>query len=237
MSSSAPVPALFHLVRRILALATGLLLVGCAATPQAPVSMAPNALASGMRVGVTMSNLPDSDLHLPGASCLLCLATAEAMNSSLSNYVNGLKPNEFSVVKSQLIGLLEEKGIYVVPIETPFNATEFPKSSSKEANTSPRDFSQLRDQYNVTHLLVVDVEHLGMWRSYANYIPTSDPMAYLKASSYLVNLANNQYVWFQPLEFKRPADGDWDEPPSFPGLTNAYFQVLEEARESIVSEF
>jgi hypothetical protein len=127
--------------------------------------------------------------------------------------------------------------VNVVPIEQPFDASSFPKYSSDLPNTAKQDFSALKNEYNISHLLVVDVTFLGMWRSYANYVPTSDPVAYLKASSYLVNLDNNSYEWFLPLELKQSAQGDWDELPNFPGLTNAYYQVLAEGREEIVSEF
>jgi hypothetical protein len=222
---------------RLFFLSLTVLVVGCAATPQAPVAMQHDVLNSKAKVGVMMSALPELDVHLPGAGCLLCLATAEAMNSSLSKHVTTLQPNEFSLVKTELIRLLTEKGVNTTPIEKPFSAADFPKLSTKEPNTSRRDFSQLRTQFDITHLLVVDVQLLGMWRSYANYVPTSDPMAYLKASSYLVDLQSHQYMWFLPLEIKKPSDASWDEPPNFPGLTNAYYQVLEEGREAIVAEF
>jgi len=33
------------------------------------------------------------------------------------------------------------------------------------------------------------------------------------------------------------ADGAWDEPPNFPGLTNAYFQALELGMEDFLRPF
>ena len=184
-----------------------------------------------------VSNLPELDVYLPGAGCLLCIGLAESMNSSLSSHVDSLNAEEFSVVKSELAQRLKAKGVNVVPIEQPVDVSELPKYSSDLPNTAKNDFSALKEQYDISHLLIVDVQYLGMWRSYANYVPTTDPVAYLKATSYMVNLDNNTYEWFLPIELKKSADGDWDEPPNFPGLTNAYYQVLAEGREEIVSKF
>ena len=199
-------------------------LAACAATPQNPVSLNTHVLENKQnRVGVMVSNLPELDVYLPGAGCLLCIGLAESMNSSLSSHVDSLNAEEFSVVKSELAQRLKAKGVNVVPIEQPVDVSELPKYSSDLPNTAKNDFSALKEQY--------------MWRSYANYVPTTDPVAYLKATSYMVNLDNNTYEWFLPIELKKSADGDWDEPPNFPGLTNAYYQVLAEGREEIVSKF
>ncbi len=214
------------------------LLAACVTAPQLPVALNNQVLENQQnRVGVMMSKLPELDVSLPGAACLLCVAVAEAANSSLSRHVDSLNAQEFSVVQSDLVKRLEAKGVNVVPIYQVFDATNFRRYSSDLPNTAKQDFSALKDEYNISHLLIVDVQFLGMWRGYANYIPTSDPVAYLKASSYLVNLDNNSYEWFLPLELKKSAEGDWDEPPNFPGLTNAYYQVLAEGREEIVAEF
>ena len=35
----------------------------------------------------------------------------------------------------------------------------------------------------------------------------------------------------------RNADGAWDEPAKFPGLTNAYFQVVELGKDEVLRPF
>jgi hypothetical protein len=52
-------------------------------------------------------------------------------------------------------------------------------------------------------------------------------------ASYIVDLTSNNYDWYLPLDIQRSAEGAWDEPPQFPGLTNAYFQTVEMAKDSI----
>jgi hypothetical protein len=33
------------------------------------------------------------------------------------------------------------------------------------------------------------------------------------------------------------SDGPWDEPPKYPGMTNAYFSALETARDRFLEPF
>lgn len=81
---------------------------------------------------------------------------------------------------------------------------------------------------------MIDITGLGIHRTYASYIPSSDPRATVTGASYIVNLNNNTYEWYLPLAIMKSSDNKWDEPPKFPGLTNAYFQALEIAKDSIV---
>ena len=60
--------------RMIWPLLAAVQLLGCASSPQLPVSFTDNALSG--RVGVVMTALPKVDTSFPGASCLLCLAAA-----------------------------------------------------------------------------------------------------------------------------------------------------------------
>jgi hypothetical protein len=112
-----------------------------------------------------------------------------------------------------------------------------PEYDSKIPNSTRNDFSAYMEKHNISHLLVVQTNLIGMQRRYANYIPQGDPKAIYTGASYLVNLANNTYDWYYPVSVYRSANNNWDEPPSFPGLTNAYYQTLEEAKEAILSTF
>lgn len=85
--------------------------------------------------------------------------------------------------------------------------------------------------------MVFNITTLGISRTYADYFPTSDPKALLQGSGYLVNLSNNTYEWYLPVNVTKSTDGNWDEPPKFPGLTNAYFQALEIGKDSFLKPF
>jgi len=87
------------------------------------------------------------------------------------------------------------------------------------------------------HLVVINVLQLGFVRNYAAYIPTGDARATVEGFAYMVNLKTNAYEWYDHVQVTRAADGAWDEAPSFPGLTNAYFQAIEQAKDEVKAPF
>jgi hypothetical protein len=131
---------------------------------------------------------------------------------------------------------LNEHGVSVVAFEEPILLSELPKHSGSSENGARRDFSAYAEK-GITHLLVIDIEMIGVERMYTSYVPTSDPKAIFKGSAFLVDVTTNEYEWFKHIEHYRSAEGEWDESPDYPALTNAYYQVLAEARADVISEF
>jgi hypothetical protein len=229
----------FMPLRSACALLAGLVLLsGCATPPQTPVALASDfAPAKAGKVGVVLSELPKPDTFFPGAGCLLCMATASAMNSSLTSHARTLNSDELKALKDELGKLLSAKGLDVVVLDEPLKIDALPDRSGAAPNQARKDFTGLRNKYRIDRLLVVHVAALGFTRRYSAYIPTGDAQASLQGSGYLVNLSNHNLEWFEAIDLFRSADGKWDEPPSYPGLTNAYFQVIELAKDSVKKPF
>ncbi len=225
-------------VLRLLAVAaTTIVLTGCVVAPQTPIQLSASTLNAEGRIGVVMTPLPKVDLVLPGASCLLCYAAASAMNSSLNTHTQALPYEDLPKLKDQLAQALIKKGKTATVIIEPLDLKSLTDFANKGANIATKDFTSLKAKYGVDKLLVVDIAALGMERTYASYFPTSPPRAYLVGTGFLVNLNNNTYEWFNPIRQLRAADGNWDEAPKFPGLTNAYFQVLESSKDEFLKPF
>jgi hypothetical protein len=226
-------------IRKALALAAlGLLVGGCVTPPQPPVALAPDALsAAGGRVGVAMSALPKVETSFPGASCLLCLMFASAANSTLSTHTSTLTVEDLPKLKADTAEAIRRKGVEVVVIEENLSLNDLPSSDAKTPGFARKDHGALRQKYGIDKLLVINVTGLGIWRNYSAYIPTGDPKAVFVGMGYLVNLKTNAYEWYEPININRAADGSWDEPPKFPGLTNAYFQALEMGKDKILKPF
>jgi len=219
-------------------LAIAALLGGCAGTPQLPVAVSQDFLAAkGTRVGVAMTPLPTVDTYLPGADCLLCMAAASLMNSSLTAHVKTLPHEDLPPLKADIAALLRSKGLDATVVDKPIDLNALPDFSSKEPNFAAKDFSSLKSQLNVDRLLVIDISALGAWRTYSAYIPTSDPKAVLRGTGYIVNLSNNALDWYLPVNILKSAEQSWDEPPKFPGLTNAYFQAIEIGKDTFKQPF
>jgi hypothetical protein len=211
-------------------------LVGCATAPQAPIALEANKLnASSGKVGVAMSGVPAADTHLPGAGCLLCLAAASLANSSLTTHTKTLSAKDLSSIQSDVVEALRRKGVEVVVIADPIKLEDLPKATSTAPNATRQDFSSLKSKYGLDRLVMIDITQQGFERTYSSYIPTSDPKGLVRGSAYLVNLSTQTYEWFTPINVLKATDKKWDEPPQFPGLTNAYYQAVEAARDTVVT--
>jgi hypothetical protein len=209
-------------------------LVGCA-TPQMPVQLNKDSLGSKSgRVGVAMTALPKVDTELPGAGCLLCLAAASVANSSLTTHARTLPHEDLPNLKNELANVLRKKGVDAMVVAEELKLDALPDAGAKGANVARKDFSALQQKYKIDKLLVIDINALGFVRNYSAYIPTSDPKAQLRGMGYLVNLKTNTYEWYEPVFVLKSADKAWDEPPKFPGLTNAYYQVIELGKDNFL---
>jgi hypothetical protein len=221
-----------------LTLAVVFVLGGCAGPRQLPVELNQDSVsAKAGRIGVASTALPKVDTHLPGAGCLLCMAAASVANSSLTTYANTLPYEDLPKLKDLIADQLRKKGLQVVVIPEDIRVDALDDYKSETPNTARKNYSPLQKKYNVDRVLVVSIQSLGFIRTYSSYIPTSDPKGMLEGLGYIVNLSNNSYEWYLPVNITRSADKTWDEPPKFPGLTNTYFQVLELGKDAFLGPF
>jgi hypothetical protein len=216
----------------------GIALAGCATPPQPPVTLADAALQSSKaKVGVAMTALPQVDTHLPGAGCLLCMAAASIANQALTTHAKTLPLEDLPKLKEEIAGLLRKKGVDAVVVAEDVNVEALSSYDRQAANAARKDFSPLAKKYSVDKLLVINIATLGFERSYSAYVPTSDPKGVVRGTGYLVNLKDNTYDWYLPVNVLKSAEGSWDEAPKFPGLTNAYFQALELGKDEFRKPF
>lgn len=214
-------------------------LTGCAMMqPQDPIALTDTALdVKSGRVGVVMTPLPKVDTSFPGAGCLLCLAAASAANSSLTAHTQKLPYEDLPNLKDTMAGALRKRGLDVIVIPADLKLDELQNFSTEAPKVARKDFTPFKQKYGIGKLVVIQIDSLGIWRDYSAYVPTSDPKAVLHGSGYMINLSNNSYEWFLPVHITKAADGAWDEPPNFPGLTNAYFQALELSKDNFLKPF
>jgi len=212
----------------------GLLIGGCATPPQAPVNFAPAALAdANSKVGVVMTVVAKPDTSFPGASCLLCIAAASAMHSSLTDATRTWATEDIAGFGKGLADKMLLRGMKVTYFPAPVNLQQLPDAKAEGPNKARKDFSPLKAQLGVDRLVVINVRFSGVTRSFSAYFPTSEPQAIVSGEAFMVNLNDNVYEWFEPFEILRRAEGKWDEPPKYPGLANAYFQAIEAARDRL----
>lgn len=213
-----------------------LFLSGCAGKVISPIPYDASALVHQEEViGIVSTRLPDTDMIYPGASCLLCLGAAAAMNSTLSSYAETLDASELEGIKKEIAESLEAQGKNVKLINYPLDVKVLKDFSSEAPNTALKDYTTYAKQAGVQHLVVIDFSYLGFQRNYASYIPSSDPFAKVVGKTLFVDGENNTLYWYLPLDIEVSSQGEWDEPEDFPGLTNAFYQALAIAKEQIVT--
>lgn len=219
-----------------LLLAVSVVVSGCVTPPQTPVSLRAEALpAPGARVGVALSTLPKPDTFFPGADCLLCIAAASMTNNGLTTQVRTLGTEELQALPKDLATLLSARGQTAVVLD-PIDLSKLGERKA-EPGKARHDFSPLRTAHNLDRLLVVQIDSLGFTRNFAAYVPTGDPRATVNGAAYLVDLNTLTLDWYQPLTLSVPSADKWDEPPKYPGLTNAYFQAVERAMDQVRTPF
>lgn len=226
-------------LRSTLAVAAALvLLAGCAAAPQAPLDLDSAKIATkDVRIGVAMTPMPKPDTHLPGAGCLLCIASAQIANRTLIDHSQHLPTDDLAQFKEDVAKSIRAKGGQVIVIDAPVDVSTLASANASAPNTPRKDFRPLRERLNVDKLVVIEIDAVGMWRTYSAYFPTAEPKAVVQGKGYMVDLASNTYEWYQPVMVLKASDKEWDEPPKFPGLTNAYFQAVETSRGLFLKPF
>lgn len=219
-----------------LAAAWLVVLTGCAVKPQNPVSLNPAAFAAGAgKVGVVMTALPKVDTEFPGAGCLLCIGVASAAHSTLTGYVRTLPLEDLATLKDQAASIIVKRGGSAVALPADLKLDELPKFSGDAPNFARQDFRGLREKHGVDRLLVIQISALGVWRNYSAYVPTAEPKAVFKGVAYLVDLRTNALDWYKTIDIGKASAGTaWDQPPKFPGLTNAYFEALELGKDAVL---
>jgi hypothetical protein len=186
-------------------------------------------------IGVYYDELPEVDTYEVGAGCLLCIATVQIANASLTKHIETLDHTEIADLGNKITSYISEKGHEAKLIDSKIEISKLKKFKTKELNFAPKDFRPLKNKLNVDSLLVIDLNVVGTFRTYSGYVPTSDPKGAVKGLIYLVDLNTNQYKLYKNLDIQVSAEGEWDEPPTFPGVTNAYFKALELSKQAVKS--
>lgn len=184
---------------------------------------------------VTTNELPAAGMFYPGANCLLCLGTASAANSKLSSQVKTFDYGSLENISEKVAEALSEQGLNTKPAIAPNsykNLKKFPGFSS-QSNFARLDFRPLKEELGADRLVWVTVINAGITRSYASYIPISEPVAFVSLNLKMIDLTTNELIVNYPIYASVPADGAWNEAPAFPGLTTAFYQAISDAESKI----
>lgn len=211
---------------------------GCAHV-QPPISLPSTYLANNAKptIGVVKASTPTARTVNTGSMGLLDYAIVAAMNASLTDHLESLDLSEFSDLHTLMIEKLKADGFKVVFIDDEINWERLPKFG-EQVGFAVKDFRDFKTKYHVDQLLVLQLVSAGTTRSYYGPMPTSEPQAFATAQGQLVDLSNNQLVWYFEAKENIAINGAWDEPDlQFPLITNSLYQCVESAKNNLQSSF
>jgi len=226
-----------HSTLQRLAMPVVLLIVsGCAGAPVHHAILAEDVVTGKAgKVGVVMTAVPKPGTSFPGAGCLLCLAAAAAANGTLSSYTHTLSTAEVTAYRAAVVKAMRADGADAVEITEALDFKKLPDVKTPVPDAPKKDFKGLKAAYGVDELVVISVNSLGIERHYSAYIPNGQPNGFITGDVYIVDLASNAYRWQLSLNSAKQTEGKWDEPPSFPAITNAYFEAIERGQDQILA--
>ena len=213
------------------------LLTGCA-TPQPPVPMDQAFWNEKQeRIGVAYTQLPAPTVALTGQQGLLDYAVNSGMAAGLRAKVETWDASSLREIPQQVSAILQDKGYSVVKLDEPIDVEALKKVSSEKTGFTARDFQPLKAQKQIDKLVLFSFASLGTTRSYYSVAPTSVPVAQVVVTTFVIDLDDNRMLYYQPKVFSRAADGEWDEAPEFPNLTNAFYQALDSTQQDLLGVF
>jgi hypothetical protein len=209
-------------------------LSGCSTVVQNPVIFSSASVTNkSATLGVVQSKVPEFSVNFPGADCLLCIGVAAVAHSKVRDHAKTIDTNEIQTLGDNLVKKMSAKGYSVKKINQNIDLSSLDKISPEKEGYSKYNFSSYaRD--GIQMLLVIDVKEVGFTRGYQSYFPTGPMKAKIFAEGFLVNTADNKFLWYQRFDMTRGVNGEWDVEPKFPQLTNAYYSMIEEFRDSVI---
>jgi hypothetical protein len=224
----------------IIAIFSILLLMGCATTPQPSVPLVDAYWeSSDQKVGVYVQSVEKPEFYMEGDVRLLDFAVNSATMSSLKKHLAGLDVSDYESLREQINKRFLDQGKSVTLLIDHQKIEDFPtfEDPNKEDAIyySAKDYSSLKKKYMVDQLLVIVPKRVGVARPYYGFMPMGDPRAVFEVHGELVDLETNQLLWYADVLRANYSSGKWDEPPTYPGLTNSFYAALEAAKQEVLT--
>lgn len=209
-----------------------LLASGCASIPT-PIDYR-GVSKEQARIGIALSEPSKATTSYYGQIGLLDYAIIAGMNSGLDDYLASLSFEDYQSLTTDIQSIVSAQGHLPVVIEPAMSREEATKLKSHKDGVGQNDYRQYQEQHGLDYMLVLRLSSIGTTRPYYGPVPTAAPTTQAVIWGELVDLHSNRVVWFRNVDVKKSIQEPWDEPDQqYPNLTNALFQALNSALESV----
>lgn len=226
-------------IKVVLALLLTGFLFGCATVPQPPVALDKSYWNSNKpNLGVYVQNADVPQFYMEGDVRLLDFVVIKAVMAPASNHFEKLDLADFDVLRTDIKTRFEKESIEVKLLSEDLKMDDLPDYSDPDDKDqvyfARKDYSKIRDKHAIDHLLIIEPKRVGLARPYHAFMPLGDPRAIFEVRGQLVDLHSNKLIWYADISRSGYSSGEWDEPPVFPGLTNAFYVALEGVKEDVM---
>jgi hypothetical protein len=212
-----------------------ILLSACGSTPQPTVTLTTNLFAKeDLKIGVVYTAPQEkATTHIFGANCLLCYGIASTMTSKLDKHLeNTIQTDELTKFKELVLSEYSERSSHVELVTLPTPIKKFSKFKG-ELGFAKKDFRSLKESLGIDIIVVLEVNRHGAYRSFSGYIPNGNPQGHIAGLLYAIDLNSNAYIQYMEINEKIQPSGEWDDAPTFPSVTTAYYQAVENTKQKI----
>ncbi|BBM01349.1 hypothetical protein GL2_14230 [Microbulbifer sp. GL-2] len=178
-------------------------------------------------------------LSFEGNIGLLDYAIISAATAPISKHLETLDTQEFVAISEDLSHSLEVEGFNLVRLENSekkLKLSKFKDPDTKDTTYfAKKDYRGYAEEHQIDYLLKLTANRVGLARPYYGFIPTDSPRAVFNITGEMIDLSSNQLLWYSNIIQTAYAAGEWDEAPSYPGLTNTYYIVMNNAKQNILT--
>jgi hypothetical protein len=217
---------------RLLSLVFVLTALGC--TPAlGPVGLTPDFWDSrASTIGVALGKPPRfRALSLPTSMA------AEARTASWSSHLRSLGDEALKKAKRMFRVRLTQYGFKATEVESYIHRqvlSDFDRPNS-EAQYEVKDFRPYKAKLGVDRLLFVEFQVVGTLHD-GPPLAEAPPIAQCELSGTLIDLSTNIVLWSSRKASTKPA-AIWDEPPTYPTLTELLSDTVHGAEQDLVQDF
>lgn len=213
------------------------LFTGCTMVPMNPIKLEKASMEGAEKLAVYISNIPETDTSFPGADCVLCSGTAELANSALTKHIKSLDKTDIESTVLEIKEAFAGLKLKVTMIEPDGNEIDklpsFKRTKEMKQTHASKDFKTYGEKHNADLVAVVNINFQGVKRPYSAYVPTGNPVGSIRGLIYVVDVSSNEYIQYTPVDISIPVQGQWKEPPNYPGVTTAYYEAIEALRDLV----